>query len=131
MATYSLKGALATIAGFGGCVESGDIDFGELNLVETTCSSDYTKTYEAGTFNAASGSITITSTDDFSDLVAEFGDGATNPTAQTIIFIWPDSGSANISLDGYITNISIPVGVDQGFTATISFTGSAAITFTP
>lgn len=131
MSTFSLKGATATVGGFGGCVESGDIDFGELNLVETTCSSDYTKTYDAGTFNAASGSFTLTSTADLNDILAEFGDGSALPTSQTIIFTWPDTGAANISVTGYITNMSFPVGVDQGFTTTISFTGSAGITFTP
>ena len=128
---YNLKGATVNIGGASGCVESGDIDFGELNLVETTCSTDRVKTYEPGTFNAASGSVTINDTSNLIDWLGEYGDGTAQPAAVTILFTWPDTGSAAASVDGYITNVSFPVGVDQSFSATFSFTGTGALTFTP
>lgn len=131
MGRFPLKGATVETSGAGSfCVESGDIDFGELNMVETTCSTDLVKTYEPGTFENASGSFTINSTTPLADLLGDFGDGASAPGSINLIFTWPDSGSAAVTVSGFITNVTFPVGVDQSFTATVSFTGNAALSFT-
>lgn len=137
MAKFSLIGSTVSIGGTSSCVESGDVDFGELNLVETTCSSDKTKTYEAGTFNSASGSVTINSDTALAGWLTTFGKDveavATLPPAVTIVFAWPDSATpAALTFTGYVTDVSLPVGVDQAATITFNFTGSQAITsFTP
>jgi len=133
MAKFSLVGSTVSIGGSSSCVESGDVNFGELNLVETTCSSDKTKTYTAGTFNNASGSVTINETGSLSSWLTTFGTDSAIPSAVTIVFSWPDSGTAAaLTFTGYITDVSFPVGVDQAATATFNFTGSQAVTsFTP
>jgi len=134
MAKFSLIGSTVSIGGTSSCVESGDVDFGELNLVETTCSSDKTKTYEAGTFNSASGSVTINSDTALGAWLTAFGKDSdpTLPPAVAIVFGWPDTGTATLTFNGYITDVSLPVGVDQAATITFNFTGSQAITsFTP
>lgn len=132
MAKFSLVGASVSIGGASSCVESGEVDLGELNLVETTCSSNKTKTYTAGTFNNASGSVTINDTGALADWLADYGTDAALPSAVPIIFTWPDTGSAALTFNAYITDVSIPVGVDQAATITFNFTGSQAITsFTP
>lgn len=129
MAKYSLIGATVGISGALSCVESGDVDFGELNLVETTCSTDKTRTYTAGTFNAASGSVTINDTTALADWLADYGTNAAVPSAVNIAFIWPsDAGGYALDFTGYITDVSAPVGVDQAATITFNFTGSQAIT---
>lgn len=132
MAKFSLVGSTVSIAGNSSCVESGDVDFGELNLVETTCSTNKTKTYVAGTFNSASGSVTINDDTSLANWLTAYGTDAAIPTAVAIVFTWPDSGSAALTFNGFITNVSLPVGVDQAATVTFNFTGSQAITsFTP
>lgn len=129
MSNYSLIGATVSIGGTSSCVESGDVDFGELNLVETTCSTDKTRTYTAGTFNAASGSVTINDTSALADWLADYGTDAVVPSAVSIAFTWPeDAGGYALDFTGYITDVSTPVGVDQAATITFNFTGSQAIT---
>ena len=133
MAKFSLVGSTVSIGGTSSCVESGDVDLGELNLVETTCSSDKTKTYTAGTFNNASGSVTINDTTALAQWLSAYGTDTAVPTAVEIIFTWPDAATDSaLTFTGYITDVSIPVGVDQAATITFNFTGSQAITsFTP
>lgn len=135
MAKFSLIGATVSIGGASSCVESGDVDFGELNLVETTCSTNKTKTYTAGTFNNASGSVTINDDGSLADWLADYGVGtdvSPLPSAVPIIFTWPDTGNAALTFNAYITDVSFPVGVDQAATVTFNFTGSQAVTsFTP
>jgi len=131
MAKYSLIGATVSIAGDSSCVESGDVDFGELNMVETTCSTDFVRTYVPGTFENASGSVTINDTSALADWLDAYGDDTAVPPPVTILFTWPDTGAATLSVSGFITNVSMPVGVDQAATITFSFTGAAGITFTP
>jgi hypothetical protein len=131
MAKFSLKGATVSIAGTSSCVSDGNVDFGELNLVETTCTTNYTKTYEAGTFEAASGSVTLNSTTALSAWLGAYDDGTPPTGTTTILFTWPDTGAATISITGFITNVSLPVGVDASYSAAFSFTGTGAITFTP
>ena len=135
MAKFSLKNATVSIAGTSSCVTDGNIDFGSLNLVETTCTSDETKTYEPGTFEAASGSVTINDTTALTDWLTAFGTdtyGTPNiPTTKTILFTWADTGAATISVTGYITNVTLPSGIDASFTASFNFKGTGAITFTP
>jgi hypothetical protein len=132
MAKFSLVGSTVSIGGTSSCVESGDVDLGELNLVETTCSSNKTKTYTAGTFNNASGSVTINDTTALADWLSDYGTDVAIPSAVAIIFTWPDAGAAALTFNAYITDVSFPVGVDQAATITFNFTGSQAITsFTP
>jgi hypothetical protein len=132
MAKFSLVGSTVSIDGTSSCVESGDVDLGELNLVETTCSSNKTKTYTAGTFNNASGSVTINDTDALAQWLADYGTDAAIPSSVPIVFNWPDTGTAALTFNAYITDVSFPVGVDQAATITFNFTGSQAITsFTP
>lgn len=131
MAKFSLKNSTVSIAGTSSCVADGNVDFGELNLVETTCTTDYTKTYEAGTFEAASGSVTLNSTTALSDWLAAYDDGTPPTGTTTILFTWPDTGAAALSVTGFITNVSLPVGVDASYSAAFSFKGTGAITFTP
>lgn len=128
MAKFSLIGATVSIGGTSSCVESGDVDFGELNLVETTCSTDKTKSYAAGTFNNATGSVTINDTGALADWLSDYGTDAALPSAVAIVFTWPDTGNAALTFNAYITDVSFPVGVDQAATVTFNFTGSQAIT---
>lgn len=104
------------------------MDLGELNLVETTCSSDRVKTYVAGTFNNATGSVTINDDTALADWLTSYGTGAALPSAVTIVFTWPDTGNAALTFTGYITDVSAPVGVDQAATVTFTFSGSQGIT---
>lgn len=134
MAKFSLIGATVSIAGVVSCVEVGDIDLGELNLVETTCSTDAVRTFVAGTFNNASGSVTLNSTDALEDWLAAYDAGLDDdepPAPVTVIFNWPDTGAASISVSSVLTNVSLPVGVDQAAKSSFSFSGVAGITFTP
>lgn len=131
MAKFSLKGATVSIAGTSSCVSDGNVDFGELNLVETTCTTDLTKTYEPGTFEGASGSVTLNDTTALTTWLSAFDDGTPPTGTTTIVFTWPDTGAATISVTGFITNVSLPVGVDASYTASFSFKGTSAITFTP
>jgi hypothetical protein len=131
MAKYSLIGSTVSIGGESSCVESGDIDFGELNMVETTCSTDKTRTFVPGTFENATGSVTINDTGALADWLDDFGDDSDLPAPVTIVFTWPDAGNALVSVLANITNVSLPVGVDQAATITFTFTGTAGITFTP
>lgn len=135
MAKFSLIGASVSIGGTSSCVESGDVDLGELNLVETTCSTNKVKSYVAGTFNNASGSVTINDDTALGSWLTAYGVGteaAALPSAVAIIFTWPDTGSAALTFNGYITNVTLPAGIDQAATITFNFTGSQAITsFTP
>ena len=131
MAKFSLKNATVSIAGTSSCVTDGNIDFGSLNLVETTCTSDETKTYEPGTFEAASGSVTVNDTTALTDWLAAYGTGTALPSTTTILFTWADTGAATISVTGYITNVTLPSGIDTSFTASFNFKGTGAITFTP
>jgi hypothetical protein len=129
MGKSSLKGATVSIAGTSSCVSDGNVDFGELNLVDTTCTTDFTKTYEAGTFEAASGSVTINDTTALADWLSAYYDGTPPTPTTTIVFNWPDPGAASISITGFITNVSLPVGVDASYSAAFSFKGTGAITF--
>lgn len=134
MSKFSLIGATVSIAGVVSCVEAGDIDFGELNLVETTCSTDAVKTYVPGTFNNSSGSVTLNSTDALSDWLGAYDDGLDDdvpPAPVPVIYNWPDTGAASISVSSILTNVSFPVGVDQAAKSTFNFSGVAGITFTP
>lgn len=131
MAKFSLIGATVSIAGVLSCVESGDIDLGELNLVETTCSTDTTKTYVAGTHNAASGSVMLNSTDALSDWLAAYegADPDVPPLPVPVILTWPDTGAAAVTVSAIIQNASFPVGVDQAVKTTFKFSGVAALAF--
>lgn len=131
MAKFSLKNSTVSIAGTSSCVADGSIDFGELNLVETTCTTDLVKTYEAGTFEAASGSVTINDTTALADWLTAYGTGAALPASTTILFTWADTGAASISTTGFITNVTTSIGVDQSLSLSFNFTGTGAITFTP
>ena len=75
--------------------------------------------------------MTINDTGNLSDWLADYGNGTAQPAAITILFTWPDTGDAAASVSGYVTNVSLPIGVDQSFTATFSFTGTGTLTFTP
>lgn len=130
MAKFSLKNATVSIAGTSSCVSDGNIDFGELNLVETTCTTDLTKTYEAGTFEGASGSVTINDTTALAAWLSAYDDGTPPTPSTTVLFTWPDTGAATISVTAFITNVSLPVGVDASYSAAFSFKGTGAITFT-
>lgn len=134
MAKFSLIGATVSIAGTASCVEAGDIDFGELNLIETTCSTDAVKTFVPGTFNNSSGSVMLNSTDALAAWLTAYDDGLADdepPPPVPVVFNWPDTGAASISVSTALTNVSFPVGVDQAAKATFSFSGVAGVTFTP
>lgn len=127
MAKYSLAGSTVSIDGNSSCVESGDVDLGELNLVEVTCSSDFQKKYAAGTHNACSGSVTINDSTEMSAWLTSYGTSSAIPAAVEIVFTWGD-GAAALTVTGYITNVSASVGVDQAAMLTFNFSGSQSIT---
>lgn len=134
MAKFSLIGATVTIAGETSCVEAGDIDLGDLNLVETTCSTDVVKTYVPGTHNNATGSVTLNDTGSLLDWLAAYDDGIADdevPAPITITFSWPDTGAATLSVSAILTNVNAPVGVNQAAKWSFRFSGVAALTFTP
>lgn len=136
MAKISLIGATASIAGVESCVEAGDIDLGDLNLVETSCSTDAVKTYVAGTFNNATGSVTLNQTDALLDWLEAFDSGLdadppVPPVAVPVIYNWPDPGAASITVSSIITNVNAPIGVNQAGKWTFRFSGVAGLTYTP
>jgi hypothetical protein len=134
MAKYSLIGATVSIDGTSSCVEAGDVDFGDRNLVETTCSTDAVKTYVAGTLNNATGNVTLNDTGALTDWLAAYDDGLdtdTPPPPVTVIFTWPDTGEASLSVSAVITNVNAPVGVNQNAKWSFRFSGVANLTFTP
>jgi hypothetical protein len=132
MAKFSLVGATVSVGGTSGCVESGNIDFGELNMVDTTCSTDETKTYVPGTFEGASGSITINDDTLLSAFETAYNKAVGDtPETTAVIFTWPDAGDAAITVTAFVTNVSFTSGVDQSMSVTATFTGTGDITFTP
>jgi hypothetical protein len=130
MAKFSLVGATVSVGGTSGCVESGNIDFGELNMVDTTCSTDETKTYVPGTFEGASGSITINDDTLLSAFETAYNKAVgDDPETTAITFVWADTAGTSVEVTGFITNLSYTAGVDQSISVTATFTGTGDITF--
>jgi len=120
-------GAPATTVGQ---VRSSDIDFGNLNLVDSTCSTDGTKTREAGTFEPLSGSVTCA----FDGAEAGIAACITAYLAKTKISFgvtYADAGAAVVYSDGYVTGVTGPAaGVDTLSEVTITLEGTGARTYT-
>lgn len=138
MAKKTTAGILCQIGTAGGApattigqVRSSDIDWGARNMVDSTTSTETTKTNLAGTKEPLSGSVTVA----FDGSETGFAAAATAWAAGTLIsfgFTYSDAGAAVIYSDGYVTNITTPgAGVDTLSEATITFMGSGAPTYTP
>jgi hypothetical protein len=129
MAKFSLVGSTVTVGATSGCVESGNIDFGELNMVDTTCSTDETKTYVPGTFEGASGSITINDDTLLTAFEAAYNKAVgDDPETTDITFTWSDD-VASVTVTGFVTNLSYTAGVDQSMSVTATFTGTGDIAY--
>ncbi len=120
-------GAPATTVGQ---VRSSDIDFGSLNLVDSTTSTDGTKTNLAGTFEPLSGTVTVA----FDGAEAGIAACITAYLAKTLISFgvtYADAGLAVVYSDGFVTNVSGPAaGVDTLSEVTITLMGSGARSYT-
>ncbi len=120
-------GAPATTVGQ---VRSSDIDFGSLNLVDSTTSTDGTKTNLAGTFEPLSGTVTVA----FDGAEAGIAACITAYLAKTLSSFgvtYADAGLAVVYSDGFVTNVSGPAaGVDTLSEVTITLMGSGARSYT-
>ena len=114
-----------------GQVRSSDIDWGSLNLVDSTVSTDGTKTNVAGTFSPLSGSVTVA----FDGADTGIAACMTAYTAKTLVSFgvtYADAGTAVVYSDGFVIGVSGPAaGVDNLSEVTIKFEGSGARTYTP
>jgi hypothetical protein len=136
MAKFSAAGTLFKTGTAGGApattigqVISGDVDFGSLNMIDTTVTTDGTKTNLAGTFEPMSVNVTVVWDP------AETGAAAamTAYLAKTLVsagLTFPDTGAAVVFSDGYWTNVTAPVAIDDKMQASFTFMGSGARTFT-
>lgn len=112
-----------------GQVISGDVDFGSVNMIDSTVTSDATKTNLAGTFEPMSINVTVQWDP------AEAGAAAvmTAYLAKTLVsagLTFPDTGAAVVFSDGFWTNVTAPVAIDDKMQASFTFMGSGARTFT-
>jgi hypothetical protein len=113
-----------------GQVISGDVDFGSLNLVDSTTTADGTKTSLPGTFEPMSMNVTV----EWDPAEGGAAAAMTAYLAKTLVsggVTFADTGGAAVFSDGYWTNVSSPVAVDDKMQATFAFQGSGARTFTP
>ena len=112
-----------------GQVRSSDIDWGAINMVDSTVATDGTKTNLPGTKEPLSGSVTVA----FDGAEAGMAAAATAWTGKTLISFgvtYADAGAAAIYSDGYVTNISGPgAGVDTLSEVTITLMGSGTATY--
>jgi hypothetical protein len=120
-------GAPASTAGQ---VESGDADFGELNMTEVNTLDTSRDEHVPGTHQSFSFSVTVTWDP------ADVGHAAimtayTGKTKVSAGFAYSDTGAAVVYSDGYWTNCTVPVAVNGKLSATFSFRGTGALTFTP
>lgn len=137
MAKYSANGssvvygtAGATPAADLGQVESGDVDFGELTLTGVDTLDTTREESVPGTFKAFSFSCVVT----WDPALTGHAAAMTAYLAKTKIsagFIFPDTGAAIVYSDGWWTNITPAVAVDGKLSATFTFKGTGALTFTP
>jgi hypothetical protein len=112
-----------------GQVESGEVDFGELNLINVTTLEDLRKNYVPGTHEAMSMNVTVTWDP------ALIGHAAAmtaylNKTEVSAGLTYPDTGAAVVYSNGFWTNVSTPVAVDGKLSAAFNFSGSGELTFT-
>lgn len=136
MAKFPAAGALFKTGTAGGApattigqIISGDVDFGSLNMIDSTVTTDGTKTNLAGTFEPMSINVTVM----WDPAEAGAAAAMTAYLAKTLVsagITFPDTGAAVVYSDGYWSNISSPVAVDGKMEATFAFKGSGARTFT-
>lgn len=120
-------GAPATTVGQ---VRSSDIDFGSLNMVDSTVSTDGTKTNLPGTFEPMSGSVTV-AFDGAEAGIAACITAYLNKTLVSFGVTFADAGTAVVYSDGYVTNVTAPAaGVDTLSECTITLMGTGARTYT-
>lgn len=106
-------GAPATVAAQ---VKDGNVELGEVSMVDTTTITDGTKTQVAGVRDSMSGSVTLV----WDPAVATHATLMTNYLAKTLTaigFALRDNTPASIVTyygDGYVTNISAPIAVSGG-----------------
>lgn len=137
MAKYSANGAsvvYGTAAGTPatalGQVESGDADFGELTMTDVSTLDTTRKDYVPGLHESFSFSCVVT----WDPALTGHGAAMTAYLAKTKIsagLIFPDTGAAIVYSDGYWTNVTPAVAVDGKLSATFTFKGTGALTFTP
>lgn len=137
MAKYSANGASVVYGTAGappatalGQVESGDADFGELTMTDVSTLDLSRKEFVPGMHESFSFSCVVT----WDPALTGHGAAMTAYLAKTKIsagFIFPDAGAAIVWSDGYWTNVTPAVAVDGKLSATITFKGTGALTFTP
>ncbi len=136
MAKFSIAGALIQTGTAGGApattigqVISGEIEFGSLNLIDSTVTTDGTKTNLAGTFEPISLSAVVM----WDPAEAGAAAAMTSYLAKTLCaggVTFPNTGAATVFSDGFWVNVTAPIAVDDKMQATFTFTGSGSRTFT-
>ena len=114
-----------TIAQF----ESGEINLGTINMVDTTGLSDATKTMAPGTKEP----IRITGTLRFDPGDNDHDSIVDAMLAKTLIsagIYYPNNATTEVYSDGYITEFSTPFAVDGALNASFTFQGTGAPTYT-
>lgn len=140
MAKFNVKDSQFLIGASGGApatvvaqVRDGNVDLGEVSMVETTTITDATKTMTAGVRDSMSGSVTLV----WDPAVATHATLMTNYLAKTLTaigFKLRDNAPSDKKFwygDGYITNISAPIasnGGDAVMECTVNFKLSGAHT---
>jgi len=137
MAKVSAAGSLFKIGTAGGSpattigqVQSGTLDFPDLNEVTLTDITDAAEVWAAGTMGNLEANVTV-----FFD-GSETGQAAvmTAYAAKTKIsfgFVAADAGAATVYSDGYVKSVKgLNGGVNTGLVATIHLKGTGAFTYT-
>lgn len=123
--TGSAGGAPATTIGQ---VVSGSVDFGSLNLVDSTTTDEGRKTNLPGTFEPLSIDVTV----QWDPAEAGAAAAMTAYLAKTLVsagLTLSNTAASTIVSDGYWTNVTAPVAIDDRLQASFTFQGSGAITY--
>jgi hypothetical protein len=104
-----------------GQVQSGDADFGELNMIDATTKGNEARVNLPGTRAPMSGTITV-AWDKGDTGIAAAMTAWEGKTLVSFGFFYADG--ASVISDGYITNVTAPDEVDGLLTSTITFMGS-------
>lgn len=137
MAKYSANGASVVYGTAGvapatalGQVDSGDVDLGELTMTDVSTLSDTRKDYVPGMHESFSFSCVVT----WDPALSGHAAAMSAYLARTKIsagMVFPDAGAAIVWSDGFWTNVTPAVAVDGKLSATFTFKGVGAVTFTP
>jgi len=136
MAKFNAAGSLIKTGTAGGApattigqVISGSVDFGSLNLVDSTTTGDGRKTSIPGTFEPMGIDVTV----QWDPAETGAASAMTSYLAKTLVsagLTFSNTDASTAISDGYWTNVTAPIAVDDRLQATFTFQGSGAITYT-